>query len=52
MMSTAGLEGIVATQSAISSILDGVLTYRGINIDELAENASFEEVLYLLWNGV
>jgi citrate synthase len=50
-MSTAGLEGIVATQSAISSIIDGVLTYQGINIDELAENASFEEIIYLLWNG-
>lgn len=50
-MATAGLEDIVATQSAISSIIDGVLTYRGIDIDELAENASFEEVVYLLWNG-
>jgi len=50
-MSTAGLEGIVATQSGISSIIDGVLTYRGIDIDELADNASFEEVVYLLWNG-
>jgi citrate synthase len=50
-MSTAGLEGIVATQSAVSSIIDGVLTYSGIDIDELAENASFEEVVYLLWNG-
>jgi citrate synthase len=49
-MTTAGLEGIVATQSGISSIIDGVLTYRGINIDELARHASFEEVLYLLWN--
>ncbi|RKD23785.1 citrate synthase [Ammoniphilus oxalaticus] len=50
-MSTAGLEGIVATQSSISSIIDGVLTYRGIDIDELADQASFEEVIYLLWNG-
>ncbi|MCG7335927.1 citrate synthase [Sporosarcina sp. ACRSM] len=49
-MTTAGLEGVVATQSGISSIIDGVLTYRGINIDELAMYASFEEVLYLLWN--
>lgn len=49
-MTTAGLEGVVATQSGISSIIDGVLTYRGINIDELARHASFEEVLYLLWN--
>lgn len=46
-----GLEGVVAAQSAISSIIDGVLTYRGINIDDLAENASFEEVIYLLWHG-
>ncbi|GMK38452.1 citrate synthase 2 [Paenibacillus sp. CCS19] len=51
MTATKGLEGIVATTSSISSIIDGVLTYRGINIDELAENASFEEVAYLLWFG-
>lgn len=50
-MTTTGLEGINATQSAISSIIDGTLTYRGIDIDELADNASFEEVVYLLWNG-
>lgn len=50
-MSTAGLEGIVATQSSISSIIDGILTYRGIDIDELADQASFEEVVYLLWKG-
>ncbi|KXH81821.1 citrate/2-methylcitrate synthase [Sporosarcina sp. HYO08] len=49
-MTTAGLEGVVATQSGISSIIDGVLTYRGIDIDELALQASFEEVLYLLWH--
>src|SRR5690606_21746001 len=51
MTATKGLEGIVATTSSISSIIDGVLTYRGIDIDELAENASFEEVAYLLWYG-
>ena len=51
MAVTQGLEGIVATTSSISSIIDGVLTYRGINIDELAGNASFEEVIYLLWFG-
>lgn len=51
MTATKGLEGIVATTSSISSIIDGVLTYRGINIDELAEQASFEEVVYLLWHG-
>ncbi|AQS55031.1 MAG: citrate synthase [Novibacillus thermophilus] len=48
---TKGLEGVVAVTSEISSIIDGVLTYRGINIDDLADNASFEEVLYLLWHG-
>ncbi len=49
MTLTKGLEGIVATTSSISSIIDGVLTYRGFNIDDLAENATFEEVVYLLW---
>jgi citrate synthase len=51
MTATKGLEGIVAAASSISSIIDGVLTYRGINIDELAEQATFEEVAYLLWQG-
>ena len=46
-----GLEGVVALESSISSIIGTVLTYRGISIDELAENASFEEVIYLLWFG-
>lgn len=46
-----GLEGVVAVTSEISSIIDGVLTYRGINIDDLADHASFEEVMYLLWHG-
>jgi citrate synthase len=50
MTATRGLEGIVAAQSAICSIVDGVLSYAGINIEELAENASFEEVIYLLWH--
>lgn len=51
MTATKGHEGIVATTSSISSIIDGVLTYRGINIDELAEHATFEETAYLLWYG-
>ncbi|MFB5677854.1 citrate synthase [Paenibacillus terreus] len=51
MTATKGLEGIVAATSSISSIVDGVLTYRGYNIDDLAVNASFEEVAYLLWFG-
>src|SRR3954453_1342076 len=50
MTSTKGLEGVVATQSAISSIIDDTLTYVGYDIDDLATNASFEEVIYLLWH--
>ncbi|MGH0853446.1 citrate synthase [Bacillus cytotoxicus] len=45
-----GLEGVVATTSSVSSIIDDTLTYVGYNIDDLAENATFEEVVYLLWN--
>ncbi len=49
-----GLEGIVAANSGICFIDGeaGVLSYRGINIHELADNSSFEETTYLLWNGV
>ncbi|MFD2761822.1 citrate synthase [Lentibacillus juripiscarius] len=50
MTSAKGLEGIVATQSSISSIIDDQLTYVGYTIDDLAENSSFEEVVFLLWN--
>ncbi len=50
MTQTKGLEGIVATTSKISSIIDGQLTYGGYTIDDLAEHASFEEVVFLLWN--
>jgi citrate synthase len=56
-MSTAvaskGLEGIVATTSSICWIDGdaGVLSYRGIDIHELATKSTFEETTYLLWNG-
>ncbi|HLR79085.1 MAG TPA: citrate synthase [Bacillota bacterium] len=50
MTATKGLEGVVATQSAISSIIDDQLTYVGYKIDDLAEKSTFEEVIYLLWN--
>src|SRR6202046_3674132 len=47
------LEGSVAANSGICWIDGeaGVLAYRGIDIHELAENSSFEETTYLLWNG-
>ncbi|MDZ5783784.1 citrate synthase [Marinococcus luteus] len=51
MSSTRGLEGVVATTSSVSSIVDDVLRYQGYHIDDLTENASFEEVIYLLWYG-
>jgi citrate synthase len=56
-MSTAvapkGLEGIVATTSSICWIDGdaGVLSYRGIDIHELAGKSTFEETTYLLWYG-
>lgn len=48
-----GLAGIVAAQSSLSSVdgTNGVLTYRGINIHDLAHGTQFEEVIYLLWYG-
>ncbi len=47
-----GLEGIVAFSTSKSSIdgQKGELIYSGYNIDTLAENATFEEVCFLLWN--
>ena len=47
-----GLDGIVAF-STTKSFIDGStgeLVYSGYNIDTLAENATFEEVCFLLWN--
>jgi citrate synthase len=46
-----GLEGIAAVVSEISSIENGQLRYRGINIDDLAANSTFEETTFLLWTG-
>ena len=56
-MSTAvvgkGLAGVVAANSGICWIDGdaGVLAYRGIDIHELAEKSTFEEITYLLWFG-
>jgi citrate synthase len=46
-----GLEGVVACSTAISTIHDTTLLYRGYTIEDLAEHSSFEEVAYLLWYG-
>jgi citrate synthase len=48
-----GLVGVIGAQTELSSVdgTNGVLTYRGINIDQLAGQAQFEEVAYLLLNS-
>jgi citrate synthase len=46
-----GLEGVVATSTAISSVSDNFLQYRGYRIEELVGKAEYEEVAYLLLNG-
>ena len=49
----AGLEGIVATESRLCFIDGdaGLLSYQGFRIETLAEHATFEETVYLLWHG-
>ncbi|MEO1068048.1 MAG: citrate synthase [Cyanobacteria bacterium J06638_6] len=50
-----GLEGVPATQSGISYVdgKAGVLEYRGIPIEELAQRSTFLETSYLLiWGGL
>lgn len=48
-----GLQGVVAAQSDICFIDGdaGRLVYRGYEIGDLVEHATFEEVAYLLWDG-
>lgn len=45
-----GLEGVVACTTAVSSIQDATLTYRGYTIEDLAAKSTFEETVFLLWN--
>ncbi|MBP0492740.1 bifunctional 2-methylcitrate synthase/citrate synthase [Pararoseomonas indoligenes] len=48
-----GLVGVIADVSAVSKVMPETnsLTYRGYPVQDLAEECSFEEVAYLLWNG-
>ena len=48
-----GLEGIVAAATQLSDVqgTEGILTYRGYNINDLAANSTFEETVDLLWYG-
>jgi citrate synthase len=52
-LTSKGLEGVIATTSSICYIDGdrGVLAYRGIDIHELADHSTFEEVCFLLWYG-
>ncbi len=51
--SSGGLRGVVAAQSTMSKVNgeEGILIYQGYNIHDLAENSTFEETVFLLWNG-
>jgi citrate synthase len=46
-----GAPGVIAAESAVSSIIESKLAYRGYPIEEVVANASFEEVCLLLWSG-
>ncbi len=48
-----GLDGIVLGPTELSGVNGevGQLTYRGYPIEELAGTVSYEESVYLLWNG-
>ncbi|HRQ11613.1 MAG TPA: citrate/2-methylcitrate synthase, partial [Trueperaceae bacterium] len=48
-----GLDGVYIDTSAVCFIdgAKGQLVYRGYDINELADKASYEEVVYLLWHG-
>ena len=49
----AGLRDVVAAPSRICYIdgEKGILVYDGYNIHDLARYSTFEEVIFLLWNG-
>ncbi|MBX3402199.1 MAG: hypothetical protein KF699_02190 [Phycisphaeraceae bacterium] len=48
---TKGLEGVIAGQTAICSVEQGALIYRGYEIHDLAQNATFEDVAFVLLEG-
>jgi citrate synthase len=53
MATNAGLEGIVIgdTKTSLVDGIQGKLIYAGYSIQDLAQNALFEEVEFLLWNN-
>ncbi len=50
-LKSSGLEGVHAGKTTICCVDQGILLYRGYEIHDLAENATFEEVAHLLLVG-
>src|SRR5437868_12649181 len=52
-MDKRGLEDVVATDSSICFLdgKEGRLVYQGYDIHDLAKFSTFEETVFLLWNG-
>ncbi len=48
---TSGLEGIIAGQTAVGAVAQDKLVYRGYEIHDLADHATFEEVAFVLLVG-
>jgi len=50
---TSGLEGVIAAETRLSSVNGqiGELIIAGFAVEELANKATFEETVYLLWYG-
>lgn len=48
-----GLVGVIAAQTALSSVdgANGILTYRGYDIHDLAGRTLYEEIVHLLFHG-
>jgi len=48
-----GLEGVVAAETSLSMVdgVHGELVIAGYPVEDLALNATFEETIWLLWNG-
>lgn len=48
-----GLMGVIVDVTKVSKVMPEInaLVYKGYPVQDLAENCSFEEVAYLLWNG-
>ena len=53
MLVAKGLEGVIANESRLSEVdgANGTLCYLGYTIDDLVEHCTFEEVIYLLYQG-